>query len=234
MDIKYPLNWRLMMGSTFVVPLIVALLIFFAPESPRWLAHRKRYKEVYYHVIMYPIIELTLLLLFWKAYKALKALRNTEIQAARDLIEIQVSLVEESKTQSGRNLFKELFTVPRNRRATVASWTVMFMQQFCGVNIIMYYSSQIFVSGGISEEKAIYASLGAGVVNFLFALPSIVLIDKAGRRPLLLWTFPLMSCMLFNHLIIISSIKILISIQCSCYLLDLLSRQSRMTCAWYW
>jgi len=173
--IRYPLNWRLMMGSTFFVPLLVTLLIFFVPESPRWLVHRKRYKE---------------------AFNALKSLRNTELLAARDLIEIQSSLVEESRSQEGHNLFFELFTVPRNRRATVASWTVMFMQQFCGVNIIMYYSSQIFVSAGVSVTKAIYASLGAGILNFVFAIPSIFLIDKAGRRPLLLWTFPFMSLFL--------------------------------------
>lgn len=173
--IRYPLNWRLMMGSTFVVPLIVAVLIFFVPESPRWLVHKKKYKQ---------------------AFQALKSLRNTELQAARDLIEIQSSLAEEVKIQQGHNLFFELFSVPRNRRATVASWTVMFMQQFCGVNIIMYYSSQIFVSAGVSETNAIYASLGAGVLNFMFAIPSIFLIDKAGRRPLLLWTFPFMSAFL--------------------------------------
>jgi hypothetical protein len=41
-------------------------------------------------------------------------------------------------------MFLELFTVPRNRRATLASWIVMFMQQFCGVNVIAYYSTTIF------------------------------------------------------------------------------------------
>jgi len=174
--VHIPNNWRMMMGSTFVVPLFVAALVFLVPESPRWLIKKKKYAQ---------------------AYAALKSLRNTELLAARDLFSVEASLIEERKLVEGRNPAKELFTIPRNRRATVAAWTVMFMQQFCGVNVIMYYSSQIFVNAGVSDTTAIYASLGAGILNFLFAFPAIYLIDKAGRRPLLLWTFPAMSLCLF-------------------------------------
>ncbi|CAF0921590.1 unnamed protein product [Adineta steineri] len=99
--------------------------------------------------------------------------------------------------KAGRNLMKEMFTIPRNRRAAQSSFLVMFMQQFCGVNIIMYYSSVIFVNAGVSANTAILASLGAGILNFLFALPAIKIIDTWGRRPLLLWTFPIMSICLF-------------------------------------
>jgi MFS family permease len=60
----------------------------------------------------------------------------------------------------------------------------------------MYYSSVIFKQAGISDQTAITASLGAGVLNFLFALPAIKLIDTWGRRPLLLSTFPLMAAAL--------------------------------------
>eukprot|EP00026_Physarum_polycephalum_P005773 Phypoly_transcript_05811.p1 GENE.Phypoly_transcript_05811~~Phypoly_transcript_05811.p1 ORF type:complete len:545 (+),score=68.22 Phypoly_transcript_05811:139-1773(+) len=176
--VHIPNNWRMMMGSTFVVPLFVAALIYLVPESPRWLIKKKKYTQ---------------------AYAALKLLRNSELLAARDLFSVEASLIAERKLVEGRNPAKEIFTVPRNRRATVAAWTVMFMQQFCGVNVIMYYSSQIFVNAGVSDTTAIYASLGAGVLNFIFAFPAIYLIDKAGRRPLLLWTFPAMSlCLLFT------------------------------------
>lgn len=69
--------------------------------------------------------------------------------------------------------------------------------KFCGVNVIAYYSSQIFLDGGFSETSALSASLGFGVINWLFALPAVYTIDSFGRRNLLLTTFPLMSLFLF-------------------------------------
>src|SRR6202035_330469 len=82
-------------------------------------------------------------------------------------------------------------------RAALASWIVMFMQQFCGVNVIMYYSSVIFTEdGGFSQKSGILASLGAGIMNWIFALPALYTIDTFGRRNLLLTTFPLMGMFL--------------------------------------
>lgn len=69
--------------------------------------------------------------------------------------------------------------------------------KFCGVNVIAYYSSQIFIDGGFSDISALSASLGFGVINWLFAIPAIYTIDTFGRRNLLLTTFPLMSLFLF-------------------------------------
>ena len=72
----------------------------------------------------------------------------------------------------------------------------MFMQQFCGVNVIAYYSSTVFTQGGFSTKEAFLASFGFGALNFLFALPAVKTIDTFGRRNLLLTTFPLMSIFL--------------------------------------
>ena len=71
------------------------------------------------------------------------------------------------------------------------------MQQFCGVNIIAYYSSDIFITAGFSSQSALGASMGFGVINWLFAIPAVYTIDTFGRRNLLLTTFPLMSLFLF-------------------------------------
>jgi sugar porter (SP) family MFS transporter len=169
------LNWRLMLGSTSVAPVIVMSMIYFSPDTPRYYAKKGRYN---------------------KAFQSLKRLRWTELQAAQDLYLIHESVKEEATFTRG-NPLAELFTVARNRRAALASFILMFMQQFCGVNVIMYYSSVIFKQAGISDQTAITASLGAGIINFLFALPAIKLIDTWGRRPLLLYTFPLMSAALF-------------------------------------
>jgi len=70
------------------------------------------------------------------------------------------------------------------------------MQQFCGVNVIAYYSSSIFEDSGFDTLTALGASMGFGVINFLFAIPAIYTIDTFGRRNLLLTTFPLMSAFL--------------------------------------
>lgn len=64
------------------------------------------------------------------------------------------------------------------------------LPQFCGVNVIAYYSSQIFLDGGFSPVSALSASLGFGLINWLFAIPAIYTIDTFGRRNLLLTTYP--------------------------------------------
>ena len=67
------------------------------------------------------------------------------------------------------------------------------MQQFCGVNVIAYYSTSIFEKAGYSRSQALLASLGGGLINFFFAIPAIYTIDTFGRRNLLLVGFPLMA-----------------------------------------
>lgn len=69
-------------------------------------------------------------------------------------------------------------------------------QQFCGVNVIAYYSSTIFTEANFSQIQALLASFGFGALNFLMALPAVYTIDTFGRRNLLLLTFPLMSLFL--------------------------------------
>lgn len=71
------------------------------------------------------------------------------------------------------------------------------MQQFCGVNVIAYYSTSMFKSAGFSQSNALLVSMGSGIINFLFAIPAIYTIDTFGRRNLLLVTFPIMAIWLF-------------------------------------
>ncbi|OBZ66984.1 Arabinose-proton symporter [Grifola frondosa] len=169
------LNWRLMLSSAGIPALIIMTQVFFCPESPRWLISKGRYDQ---------------------AYESLLRLRNSPLQAARDLYYIHVMLEAEKEIQTGRNLFLELFTVARNRRATLASTIVMFMQQFCGVNVIAYYSSNIFSQANFTNVQALIASWGFGMLNWVFAFPAVYTIDTFGRRNLLLTTFPLMAVFL--------------------------------------
>lgn len=175
--IELGLNWRLMMGSAGIPAVIVCCLVYLCPESPRWYLTKGRHED---------------------AFKSVCQLRHHKVQAARDLFYMHTLLEAEKVAMTiGQNRVKELFTVRRNRNAVVASSIVMYMQQFCGVNVIAYYSSQIFLDSGFSEVSSLAASLGWGVINFLFALPAFYTIDTFGRRNLLLTTFPLMSICLF-------------------------------------
>ena len=171
------LNWRLMLGSAMLPALLALAQIPFCPESPRWLMGKGRFTE---------------------AWTSLRSIRKHDITAARDLFYQYVLLKEEEGMDmpASRRL-KELFTVRRNRNATIASFIVTFMQQFCGINVIAYYSSSIFVEADFAEINALGASLGFGVLNTVFALPAFFTIDRFGRRFLLLMTFPLMGVFLF-------------------------------------
>ncbi|KAI1506519.1 sugar transporter-domain-containing protein [Biscogniauxia marginata] len=171
------LNWRLMMGSAMIPAVFVCALVYFTPESPRWYLTKNRHLD---------------------AYKSISQLRSTKVQAARDLFYMDTLLQVEKETMNiGQSKIKEILTVRRNRNAALASEIVMFLQQFCGVNAIAYYSTNIFIDSGFGEQAALAASLGFGVVNFLFALPAFYTIDTFGRRNLLLTTFPLMALFLF-------------------------------------
>ncbi|EAU81614.1 sugar transporter [Coprinopsis cinerea okayama7 len=167
--------WRLELGSAFIPAVPLTIGIYFCPESPRWLMKNGRYK---------------------KAFRSFVRLRNSELQAARDMYYVHCQLVEEFKVLKGSNYFTrfyELFTVPRVRRATLASWVVMIAQQMCGINIIAFYSSTIFRNAGYSMTQALFASWGFGLVNWVFAFPAVWTIDTFGRRNLLLFTFPNMA-----------------------------------------
>ncbi|KAH7081556.1 hypothetical protein BKA63DRAFT_462749 [Paraphoma chrysanthemicola] len=172
--------WRLQLGSAFIpaVPLIIG--IFFAPESPRWLIKKGRHE---------------------KAYRSLLRLRNSPLQAARDLYYIHAQIKAEdalieaqgiTKTNNMATRFIELFTIPRIRRATQASGIIMTAQQMCGINIIAFYSSTIFRQAGASNMVALLVSWGFGTTMFIFAFPALYTIDTWGRRTLLIATFPFM------------------------------------------
>jgi hypothetical protein len=119
-----------------------------------------------------------------KAYNSLNRLRNNPVQAARDLYFIHAQLEQESIHIGQGNMvtrFIELFTIPRVRRATLASFTVMIAQQMCGINIVAFFSSTIFVASGASPSTALLASVGFGLVCFTFAWPAICMYRQLTR-----------------------------------------------------
>ncbi|KAL8704121.1 MAG: hypothetical protein Q9201_002705 [Fulgogasparrea decipioides] len=155
--------WRLQLGSAFIPAVPLLMGIYFCPESPRWYIKKHRYHD---------------------AFRSLQRLRNTPLQAARDLyyINAQVQLEEkmlgdadilisdgkEYTTSSGRyaTRFIQLFTIARIRRATLAAFVVMIAQQMCGINIMAFYSSTLFKDAKASERSALLVSWGFGLINF--------------------------------------------------------------------
>ncbi|KAL2819664.1 putative facilitated glucose transporter [Aspergillus cavernicola] len=166
--------WRLQLGSAFLPSLFLGLGIWFCPESPRWLMKHGQYA---------------------KGFQSMTRLRAHPIIAARDYYYSYVIYEQELKEARGQGYFRRLwdcFSVPRIRRANYGASTVMLAQQMCGINIISFYSSTIFVNAGYSDTEALYASLGYGAIQMLATIPTLFLIDTKGRRTLCLITFPLM------------------------------------------
>ncbi|THW18040.1 MFS transporter [Aureobasidium pullulans] len=168
------ITWRLQLGSACIPAIPLLIDIYLVPESARWLIKKGRHQA---------------------AYKSLLRVRNSPVQAARDLYYIHVQFEAEKAYLMEResNFLKravELFTVPRLRRATQASGIIMIAQQMCGINIVAFYSSTIFVNAGFSQTVALLVSWGFGMTMFVFAIPALYTVDRWGRRTLLLATFP--------------------------------------------
>nr|POF14354.1 polyol transporter 5 [Quercus suber] len=156
--------WRLQLGSAFIPSFILAVGIFFCPESPRWLMKHGRYAQ---------------------GFRSMSKLRAHPIIAARDYYYSLVIYEEEARLAQGSGYFTRLwecFAVPRIRRSNYGASTVMIAQQI----------STIFSSVGYTATQALYASLGYGAVQVVFTIPTLFLIDTKGRRTLTLITFPLM------------------------------------------
>jgi MFS family permease len=129
-DVTTVASWRLQLGSAFIPAIPLVIGIYFCPESPRWLMQKRRYLE---------------------AFKSFSRLRKTEVQAARDLYYAHALLRQEdilvaeagiSKNSNFFTRFGELFTIPRVRRATLASWVVMLAQQMCGSRLTPPYTRE--------------------------------------------------------------------------------------------
>ncbi|KAJ5358928.1 uncharacterized protein N7496_011341 [Penicillium cataractarum] len=168
------LSWRLQLGSAFIPSFILMIGIFFCPESPRWLMKHGKHAQ---------------------GFKSMCRLRAHPIIGARDFYYSWVIYEEELKEARGAGYFsrmRDLFTVPRIRRANYGASTVMIAQQMCGINIISFYSSTIFENVGYTPVQALYASLGYGAIQVVSTIPTLFLIDTKGRRTLTLITFPLM------------------------------------------
>src|ERR1700676_3626227 len=153
-------GWRWMFGLAVIPAAIFGSGMFFLPESPRWLL-RRGHRET--------------------ARAMLARIRGT-VEVEAEFREIEQSVTK--APESGR--FSDLFT-RSIRPALVVGIGLAIFQQITGINTVIYYAPLIIQSAGISSASgAILATAGIGVVNVLMTIVAICLIDRVGRRPLLL------------------------------------------------
>jgi sugar porter (SP) family MFS transporter len=153
-------GWRWMFAACAVPSLLFFVSSLFVPESPRWLAKAG---------------------LGDKANRVLSRIGG-DGYATSALAEIKASLVNEDR----RVCFGELF----ERRVLVVLGLGIFLavfQQWCGINVIFNYASEIFTQAGFNMNDALTNIVATGVVNLVFVFVAIFTVDRLGRKPLMLF-----------------------------------------------
>jgi sugar porter (SP) family MFS transporter len=153
-------SWRWMLGVQAVPSLIFLALIWFIPESPRWLILKKG-----------------------DSAQALSILRiiNPE-NCDEELAAIQQSAhVEKGSKKENDSLFSGKYNTP-----VVLAMLFAFFNQVSGINAIIYYAPRIFEMAGLGAHSSLLSTVGIGLINFAFTLFAINIIDKFGRKKLML------------------------------------------------
>ncbi len=149
--------WRGMFGAEMLPAALFTLLLFFVPESPRWLV---------------------------KAGKPRKALIVLARVDGRQAAEME--LAEIGRTIRGKEgSWKELFA-PGIRRALLVGVGLAFFGQLTGVNVVVYYGPVIMRNVGLQMGNALFYQMALGTINLVFTMLAIWKIDSWGRRPLLI------------------------------------------------
>ena len=164
---SYSGNWRAMLGILALPAVILFAMVIFLPNSPRWLAAKGLHVE---------------------AEEVLRMLRDTSEKARQELNEIRESL---RMKQGGFALFRANKNV---RRAVFLGMLLQGMQQFTGMNIIMYYAPQIFKMAGFqSTQEQMLATVIVGLTFMFATFIAVFTVDKSGRKPILKIGFAVMA-----------------------------------------
>jgi|WetSurSiteA1Bulk_404760.scaffolds.fasta_scaffold02688_2 MFS family permease len=155
------LNWRWMLGVGSIPAILYFLLLYIIPQSPRWLALKNRDEE------------------------ARKTLSNIggEAYAAQVFKEIKES-IGKSEESSGIN-FREVFQ-KKMTLILIIGLGIAFFQQITGINAIFYYAPMIFGMAGGGQDSAFAQAIILGLTNVVFTVVAMFLIDRLGRKPLLI------------------------------------------------
>lgn len=154
-------GWRWMFSAVAFPAVIFFVVSMFIPESPRWLATKARDAQ------------------------ALHVLRRIggAAYAERELTQIRASLHAENQ-QSAR--WTELFA-PQLRRVLAIGVGLAVLQQWCGINVLFNYAEEVYRSAGYGISGVLFNIIVTGSINLLFTVLAMALVDRFGRRALMLF-----------------------------------------------
>ncbi|MGE0089517.1 MAG: sugar porter family MFS transporter [Bacteroidales bacterium] len=153
--------WRYMLGVEFLPALFYFVCLFFVPRSPRWLA-LKGFDD--------------------KALVIMKKASGEEI-ALQEFKAIKESLQNDSKKE--KTHIKELFK-PAMKLVMIIGIVIAITQQITGINAVFFYAPMIFEQSGVGLDASFSQAILVGLTNLVFTIVAIWLIDKLGRKPLLM------------------------------------------------
>lgn len=154
-------NWRWMLGVEAIPALLYFLCLSLVPESPRWLMMKGRAKE---------------------AHQILKKALG-EQDAEREIHVIAISIDKDKHQPKGS--FTELLT-PSMRLVMIVGISIAILQQITGINAVFFYAPMIFEQTGLGTNAAFMQAVLVGITNLIFTLIAIGLIDRIGRKTLLM------------------------------------------------
>ena len=149
--------WRGMLGMETLPAILFFIIIFFIPESPRWLIVRG--KEL-------------------KAVNILEKIYNSITEAKSQLRETKSVLTSEMRSEWS------LLIKPGIFKAVIIGVCIAILGQFMGVNAVLYYGPSIFENAGLSGGDSLFYQVLVGLVNTLTTVLALVIIDKVGRKKL--------------------------------------------------
>lgn len=149
--------WRAMLGMELIPALVFFTVIFFIPESPRWLlAHGSE----------------------GKAESILAKIHNSVQEAKLRIREIYLAM-----QKAPRKDWKLIFQ-PGLQKPVMIGVAIAILGQFMGVNAVLYYGPSIFQQSGLSDGDSLFYQVLVGLVNVLTTIIALIIIDKVGRKKL--------------------------------------------------
>lgn len=156
--------WRWMLGSEILPALIWLILLFFIPRSPAWLVYKNRFDSA--------------------KNTLLKLLPSGEVNS--QIEDMKDSVNKTAEDRSVRAQFKEIFGKPM-RVTFIIAITIAIAQQSTGINAILFYAPTVFEQLGGGTDVAFKQAIWIGLTSVIFTVLGLLLVDKLGRRPLIIW-----------------------------------------------
>ncbi|XP_015953459.1 probable polyol transporter 4 [Arachis duranensis] len=174
------ISWRIMLAVGVLPSLFIGFALFVIPESPRWLVMQNRIDE---------------------ARLVLAKTNDNDKEVEERLAEIEHAAgIANSEKYEDKPVWRELlFPPPALRRMLITGLGIQCFQQISGIDATVYYSPEILEAAGIKDKsKLLGDTVAVGITKTVFILVAIILIDKLGRRPLLLISTIGMTVCLFS------------------------------------